>query len=125
MPLFHRTHHTSGVTTSTRSTPTRRRHAIFTRRPKTGNGRSRRQNRIAGLEAARSNPNTSSAASHTAGEKLHSLGARKNHVPLSTRIKRALHIGTGRRRLGGTTTTRRTGGGLFGGRRTKRTRGTY
>ncbi|BGP13307.1 hypothetical protein JCM10213v2_001226 [Rhodosporidiobolus nylandii] len=65
----------------------------FSRRaPLTGNGRSHRQNRIAGLRAARSNPHTSSSASHDAGSQLTAMGARKNSVPLTVRIKRALHI---------------------------------
>ncbi|GAA5912867.1 hypothetical protein JCM6882_009501 [Rhodosporidiobolus microsporus] len=94
MPFFHRTrrtHHSTGVTT-TRTTRTRHSHNPFARRAG-GNGRSHRQNRIAGLKAARSNPRTSASASHSAGNSLTAMGARKNRVPISTRIKRALHIG--------------------------------
>ncbi|KAI5476049.1 hypothetical protein MNV49_000478 [Pseudohyphozyma bogoriensis] len=58
-----------------------------------GNGRSRRQNRVAGLRAARTNPRTTRAGRKEAKRELHLMGAKSNHVPVSTRIKHFLHIG--------------------------------
>ncbi|GAA5826341.1 hypothetical protein JCM11251_007262 [Rhodosporidiobolus azoricus] len=94
MPFLRHTHHTTGVTTTRTTgarTHTKRTYNPFSRRAP-GNGRSRRQNRIAGLKAARSNPRASASASHAAGNTLTAMGAKKNHVSISTRIKRALHM---------------------------------
>lgn len=56
------------------------------------NGRSHRQNRVAGLKAARSNPRISAAGRKRAKLELNMMGQKANHVPLGTRIRHALHL---------------------------------
>ncbi|KAG8802215.1 hypothetical protein FRC17_006465 [Serendipita sp. 399] len=87
MPLFGRRNHgtyaTSGTTTTSTTTTPHRRH--FFRRTVNPD------RRAAGLKASLANPNTTHEGRQEAKAELHAMG-RSAHVPLSTKIKRALGI---------------------------------
>ncbi|KAL8277167.1 hypothetical protein RQP46_010415 [Phenoliferia psychrophenolica] len=63
-----------------------------------GNGRTHHQNRVAGLKAARTNPNTTSAGRRRAKMELKASGVRPNRVPISTRIRHFFRMGGSRSR---------------------------